>query len=455
MNITNEPFYNTSGSLNDNDVNINGCNCINKGTGYKVDLNELSNIISKNINQSYVGKLKITKFSTIISINDISFKDNLNMAVIQNERVQIQMKIKDESVKAFVEEVINMENDCEGLLIFTTFNVSEEGMINELFLEEFHKINNLLRSIKIFNLEKDTMEKALEVGLFDTAGLDLSFKENKFSNLSQEKSDYAINTPIFSPNERETAVFLFEGDEFHDLPQEPDYAMNTPIFSPNEKETAVFLFEGYEFHDLPQEPDYAINTPIFSPNERETAIFLSEGNEFHDLPQKSNYIVNTPTFSPNEMETEVFLFEDNDKLQEEISGVRNTSNLLLNESVMSLSGSEHSDGTPKNRFNNSSAGNTRKRKGSTIEMDSHSTKKKKLSPIVLNQHIYEIIYTLQIPDVIDAVEAGIDSSENGKVEIETIRKFLGAKRLELSRCLLQMRNNYSIVDGLTAVVRKY
>uniref|UniRef100_A0A0N5BM71 ULD domain-containing protein n=1 Tax=Strongyloides papillosus TaxID=174720 RepID=A0A0N5BM71_STREA len=303
-------------SLDDNDISYDGINCTNKDSGYKIGLDELSDLINKDINQSCIGRLKITRFAMMINMDNIQFKDNFNMVVIKNDRVQINMKIINECVKSLAKEV-DMDNNCKRLLLFIIFDVSE-GMISQFYLEEFHKLDNLPENA---------------VDLYFTS------QNNKFSKLSKEKTDNVINTQNVTQNE----IKYEESSNVRNIQnvtpneekdEESINVRNIQNVTPNEKKD--------------EEPSNVRNLQNLSLSEKENLIFLPGQSEFLNPSQiKVNSIKDI--ISPLKDGSTVFLFDDEDPFE-----------------------------TPKTRFRNTSTTKTRKRKGS--KTNEHPKKKKMLSP---------------------------------------------------------------------------
>uniref|UniRef100_A0A0N5B2V6 RGS domain-containing protein n=1 Tax=Strongyloides papillosus TaxID=174720 RepID=A0A0N5B2V6_STREA len=64
---------------------------------------------------------------------------------------------------------------------------------------------------------------------------------------------------------------------------------------------------------------------------------------------------------------------------------------------------------------------------------------------------YQDSNQLKTSDVISAIELGILSSKNNKVEIEIIKNFLGTTKLELVRHLFNLNHLYEVVDNMTNI----
>uniref|UniRef100_A0A0K0FEZ2 DUF4388 domain-containing protein n=1 Tax=Strongyloides venezuelensis TaxID=75913 RepID=A0A0K0FEZ2_STRVS len=184
-------------------TNVNGCEKNIVGTGFHVTIDELENCIHKNFECFIFGDLEILRIATIGS-HLFQSGDN-NSVVLRHGNNEIKLNIKNEKLKTLLKEIFD-DNNCEGILVFITYDVSNE-VISEFILEEVHKIFHFSSYMEQFLNEMDIMRKALSLDFFNN--------ENYVSNgIPQSSLDYTSvssnscnNTPRSRPD-KSLKIFL-------------------------------------------------------------------------------------------------------------------------------------------------------------------------------------------------------------------------------------------------------
>uniref|UniRef100_A0A0N5C1D4 Uncharacterized protein n=1 Tax=Strongyloides papillosus TaxID=174720 RepID=A0A0N5C1D4_STREA len=76
------------------------------------------------------------------------------------------------------------------------------------------------------------------------------------------------------------------------------------------------------------------------------------------------------------------------------------------------------------------------------------------SPLILNNTVNQNATSLNVNDVINAIELGLSSERSNEIELQAVRNFLGVTHIELSRHLMQLLNQYEITENMTKIKRK-
>uniref|UniRef100_A0A0N5C9K5 Recep_L_domain domain-containing protein n=1 Tax=Strongyloides papillosus TaxID=174720 RepID=A0A0N5C9K5_STREA len=390
------------------DVNINGIDCYNNGTGYKISLDELSNLLNKDIGCFLVGGLKITRFETIAS--NMFFKNNFEEVTVKDGISEVNVKIIKEDVKESVKKIY-MDNNYGGILLFISFNLLE-GVVGNLYLDEIYILNDFAVASEIFKLEISLVKRALNANLFNCTSFSYLSQENGFCKAVYEKLNSDKNTSeLLQTNEGIRTSFCINR---YGKSNSTINISNLPQSGGCKEATVCNIYE---------ESDNDKNTSELTETDKNTR------TSFCNIYGKFNSSGSVPN-SPQ-----------------------------MDECIKTLFCNENIPETPRSRrVNNMLDTCTRKRRN--LEMHSHSpscVKKKKLSsesPEILSQHVDKDVYSLQTSDVIRAIEYGIASSKSGEVRIETLRIFLGARKLEFARFLLKLVDRYELIDEFTKIVRK-